>query len=463
MRFGFFVSLLVFIGVVFSQACDNSVEIYLDTGEDYKYVSFTLDKEYFLFSINDKYSMLASCDKGAVFLKNPESIEGVLNGYSNSVTAVKPDKQAIDQLKSKIKEFEGSRRGEEECERYTGVDRFPCNDRESCIASCYTPMCNDMKHGTGCEIGGEGCEFIDSIAHFSISLEILDNKTGKLNSVLDEVDAVEDVSTFNNGINVIDELVSVSEGINTNPLMKTIEEKGYYFCPKVDYKTDSLLEIREELVRIRNVYSLVTGAKTTAEYISEETQRRMELKKNIDRCLQYKNYTLEYVGKIENSTHPVVNYSEVKKGIQKMHSTRTQILQYCNSRNFSKADSLMNSFEEEGVSTQKTLSNISAEYDTVKILYNEVWDELTGLPPERNTTGVYESMRMVERELGIVHNMSDLMVLRKVLLENREEMKVDPGIPGISVLEWLLYPVMVAAVVTAALYYVVRRNKRKGL
>ncbi|MFH1447257.1 MAG: hypothetical protein ABIG39_00180, partial [Candidatus Micrarchaeota archaeon] len=291
------------------------------------------------------------------------------------------------------------------------------------------------------------------------SITYLDESTERMKMLVKEIP---EKNEFGKGVDVIGSMLATTYDINNNSLIRTLEEGGYYFCPKVKYDAESLETLRDKLVDLRNAHSLLSDAEATAGFISSETKRRVELRKNMAMCMQYASHTEQKISDIKKGEHPTVNYTEVKDSVFRMETLMSEILWLCESRDFVNAAGAMNRFNVEEERTVILLSNISAEYDTVRMLYTDVLDELLLLPPETNSSEIFESMNMINRELGIVHNVSDLVILKNVLLENRENIKLVPT-QGIDIWVGTVLPAIVAILLTAAIYIIIKKNKRVGL
>ena len=222
-----------------------------------------------------------------------------------------------------LDKFSASRAKEAECRRYIGIDKFPCNDRRSCIKSCYTPMCNELKQSNECDKDPKACGFIDSIVSFANNLTLLDNGTSLLRSLVLGISGVRGVGPIDSGIDACSKMLDGADQVNGNPL---VQEKAYYFCPKVAYDKASLQTVKEELVSLRNKFALMITPGITAKNVASETKRRLELRANLELCASNIGYAKKALGEISGSKHPAVNYSEVKAPVGMMNATPGTII-----------------------------------------------------------------------------------------------------------------------------------------
>jgi hypothetical protein len=452
----FGIALLAFLGAPFAQSCETSIEKYLEIGEVYSHSS--IEGGYLLFAVDGKYSMLAKCDAEQAYLTKEEDIANVLSSYAGKTQGM-PDASWKANMSSLLSSFSSSRGKEAECKRYTGIDRFPCHDRLSCSESCYTPMCSDLKHSR-CEIGGSGCEFIDGIVYFSGNTTTLDNGTALLNALFAGIEQADGPLPVERGIQAVDRMLASCESINNNILMRTYEEKGYYFCPRVPYDSASLQKIKTELSIVKDRFILVSNPSVTAKFISEETARRQEKLSNNGWCKEQINYTKKALAQKPSS--PVENYSEVRGIKEKMQAIATVIEGKCNSKDFSSAKRARDEFGTVETQAQEALANLTSEYNSVKQLESEVLAKLSALPPDANATSVFESMKLVERELPIVTSASDLAVLKGVLLGNKKQVE-ELASPNAGAVDWLVLPLAGAALITIVLFIVMKKTRKEGL
>jgi hypothetical protein len=322
----------------------------------------------------------------------------------------------------------------------------------------------DMKYGTKCELKDPVCEFVDGITDFSNNITFLDKSTTKLRVLVAGISNVSGPGQIEGGISALDGMVTACGAVNQNPLLRTTEEKGYYFCPKVAYDLGSLSSLKSELVDLKNKYSLFIQPNTEAESIAKESQRRIHMRQNLDACSESVNYSSSALAGIRNSNHPAANYSEVREKNAKMDDDAKLIASLCRDRKFSEVEGAINTFKNDEAAARATLANVSAEYDSVRQLYDKVFSDVSSLPPEKNASAILESMRMVQRELGMVQNVSDLAVLRGVLLENERKAKeLTKPVPWSVDWNTVALALAGALTITGALYFIMKRTRRRGL
>ena len=261
MRYRFALALLLAsLALAYPAGCEKSVERYLEPGEEYTYLN--LPQNYVLFSIQDKYSMLAECGPEPRYLTDWAEIERLLSSYAgsaNSSSEARPDEAWQKRMDGLLSSFSSSRMKESVCRIYTGTDRTPCTDMASCFKACSTPLC-EIKYGSGCELRGSevrGCDFIGGILDFSEDTAYLDSESAKLKELLGTVAKDQGTGPLDAGIASAQGMLDACDRINDNVLMRTNEEKGYYFCPKVPYDKAPLESFRGGLADLRNRYALI--------------------------------------------------------------------------------------------------------------------------------------------------------------------------------------------------------------
>lgn len=459
------VALSLCLALAFAESCSDSVKKYLDAGEGYSTLGISAGGQFLLFSINEKYSMLARCEQqNSTYLSNAKEIEAVLNAYANqSENSLSLGEQWKNRMEEYLNSFSGSRAKEAECKRNTGTDRFPCSDRKSCFQSCYTPLC-EVKYGEGCELSGNGCSFIDGIVEFSKTVTSMDSAESRLKTMISDISIMKGQAKLGEAVSAVETLLSSADAVNNNVLLRTPQERGYYFCPKVSYDKGSLEAMKEEFVDVKNRYWLLTQTNETALTISIESKRRIELRANLDACAEYLNYSGNAILGIEGTNRPTINYSEVKDAVARMRAVDSELKSLCSDRRFSEASNSIGRFRGEETTARSVLTNTSAEYDSVNSLYLGLLAEMSANPPRENASALNESMRIVGRELSAVNNMSDLMILKGVLLENQKELERQNGRNGtLKQVEPYAIPLLIAVIVAIALYFVMKKSKRRGL
>jgi len=125
---------------------------------------------------------------------------------------------------------------EHDCLVITGMDRFPCVDRESCLYACFSvPVCS--------LVGQSGWDFLDTLQDYNRSL-------ARANSLLDSsLDASRDLASSPSHAKaqkMLEELRELNRAESTvifHPLLTS-----YGFCPPAEYGLGNQMRARRALV-----------------------------------------------------------------------------------------------------------------------------------------------------------------------------------------------------------------------
>jgi hypothetical protein len=164
--------------------------------------------------------------------------------YANeglSYDALYPTDAEIGEVWSYLEAFNQTRQPEEQaCRLTTGTDRFPCIDRNSCLAACYTPMCHDA---------ATSWEFVDAIWGFINATEEMDRGLWKAKVNLDSMkDKSKDLdSAITDSLDGMEQARQGSKGLTDNWLFT-----AYYFCAQLRLNSTALIMARVKVSGMRD-------------------------------------------------------------------------------------------------------------------------------------------------------------------------------------------------------------------
>jgi predicted regulator of Ras-like GTPase activity (Roadblock/LC7/MglB family) len=135
---------------------------------------------------------------------------------------------------------------EAECKRMLGLDRpdLPCYDRDSCLKSCYTPICRPMALGVG-------KPFLDSLLDLSTRTKDVDQQLVVLDGIVRRVEAQrEDVpkELVEELLGGVTKLIDLSVVVNQNDVFNP---SVYYLCKPIEYN----------IMGMRGVVKIVEGSR----------------------------------------------------------------------------------------------------------------------------------------------------------------------------------------------------------
>lgn len=265
----FLVLLLVSIHLIIANAeLQETVYPYLKTGETYKDKTVRCENQkYELILINDKETfVLEKRGDRYYFVEDKETIYDVLNWYYVNYQKITPEIQFenLYDVKEDIEHFFEDRKGrEDECEQYTGIDRLPCYDRDTCLVACRTVyICDTYSFGIG-------MDFIDLILDFKQNIDSLDEAETKQEEIFNETMEGKDLDALDKYEVYIDEIKTSAEDIENNEMITT-----YDFCPEIEYSIEDLTSAKTTISEIRETINPLFEINNTVDYIYQETTTR---------------------------------------------------------------------------------------------------------------------------------------------------------------------------------------------
>lgn len=185
------------------------------------------------------------------------------NNIENVLLTKFDEESMIEYKRTQIKEFilqfnESQYPNRATCEKYTGVDRMPCYDRDSCLKSCYSvPVCSLVKSEP----------FIFTIRDWNIARLKVNKSLMEVLEKWENAKTQSDYSSLKSSINVL------------KNDMEDMEENGLYsvygFCKDMDISYDSLDSAKSIISLIETTVSSKNSIKQKATNMYDLTTERV--------------------------------------------------------------------------------------------------------------------------------------------------------------------------------------------
>jgi hypothetical protein len=251
-----FLILSLFCFVLFSQTVAQVAREYVEPSENYVLTKMTAGGEnYWIINIDGKDEMLI--DSTPKLIQNKNEITDIFITKFEEESMLDYKKEQTEEF---IIQFQESQYPERTtCEQYTGVDKMPCYDKESCLKACYAvPICSMIKSEP----------FIYTILDWNILRNKVDDSFLVVYDDLENAETVSEYSTLRNSINTLKQNI------------EELEENGLYsvygFCEDMSLSYDSLDSAESTILEIEESLSSATTVKNKANEIYAYTVERID-------------------------------------------------------------------------------------------------------------------------------------------------------------------------------------------
>jgi hypothetical protein len=176
-------------------------------------------------------------------LSDTQAISELVSAYASAAT---PAQQAnYSSVTSVLKYTQNLKQNPEtSCKILTGLENYPCTDRETCRLACYAvPVCYSIGQG--------GWAFIDTIMDYKDSIEYADSA---FEAAIGSSEAFAARPSYENAGDALDEMLALNRAETTviyHPLFTS-----YGFCPPAEYGLPQQLEAKRELLDYRETACL---------------------------------------------------------------------------------------------------------------------------------------------------------------------------------------------------------------
>lgn len=271
-----FLAILLFYSLSSAVTVDDFASSAIKQGETFSIESVYVNSSSYayLVSVNETLSfILLGEGESFKFASEKENIKEILEKYyaSNEITyeQMKTNESERQNLLELGKKFNDSRQPTEaECNRYIGTDSFPCDDRDSCLKSCYTPVSHNNCLGIG-------WPFVDAIILFQNDTRNMskayENYTANLQA-FNENDLND--SAIQGAIADIRRMRSSAVSLWYNPLF---DKYKYNFCHKAYHDFTAIRAAENNLTLIRTRLLPFIQSTETSELLAANALERAQI------------------------------------------------------------------------------------------------------------------------------------------------------------------------------------------
>jgi hypothetical protein len=245
----------LFCFVLFSATVAEVANNYIEPAETYILTKIISNgQEYWMVNIEGNDELLI--DSTPALLTEKTKITDVLIVRFEEESMIDYRRE---QVKDFILQFEESQYPHRStCEQYTGVDKMPCYDRDSCLKACYAvPICSMIKSEP----------FIYTILDWNNAKNNVDESLIKVYEDLENAKTISDYSKLRNSITSLEND------------MDEMEKNGLYsvygFCKDMDISYDSLDYAKSIILDIEEALGSESIVKQKANSIYAFTTERM--------------------------------------------------------------------------------------------------------------------------------------------------------------------------------------------
>ncbi|MEM4389940.1 MAG: hypothetical protein QXG98_04735 [Candidatus Micrarchaeia archaeon] len=315
---------------------DELIAAYMDFNESAR--ALALDGNASLVLINGIPSFIAFTDAegNASLLTEENEIRARLSAYAHaanrSPSLLLPAPAQSARLAALLLAFNASREpAESECRRLIGIDRYPCSDFESCLASCYTPICRGLALDAG-------PPFVHSIVDYSRALAAMD---AELNAALDAIRNLPNATTpashqLERALSSLASLRALAlKSISLNPLFLAT---GYYFCPLPAFNYSALAEAEQEVGLARTKLLLILAPENVSAQVYAETERREGWRARLLACANNTEAAIANISAFATRFASLQRFSEIRNFTDQLEQAADKIDGSCRQHAFDASD-----------------------------------------------------------------------------------------------------------------------------
>ena len=247
--------LSLFCFVLFSATVAEVARQYIEPSETYILTKISSGgNDYWIVNIDGTDEMII--DSTPSLITSEEEIENILMTKFEEEAMIEYKKTQVQDF---IFEFNQSQYPDRKtCEQYTGVDKMPCYDKESCLKACYAvPICSMIKSEP----------FIYTILDWNNARNKVDES---LNEVLEDLSNAKTTSHYSSLRSSINSLEDDMEDMEDNGLYSV-----YGFCKDMDISYDSLDSAKSIISEIETALSSESSVRQKASSIYDLTTERL--------------------------------------------------------------------------------------------------------------------------------------------------------------------------------------------
>lgn len=298
------------------------------------------------------------------------------------------------------------------CEQYTGVNKMPCFDKESCLKACFAvPICSMVKSEP----------FILTILDWNNKKITMDEE---LSNVLSKLENADSSSEYAGVRNSIKSLKTKMEDLESNGLYDV-----YGFCKDMNISYISLTSANNLILEIENSLINENTIQNKANNIYKLTTERVNFVQ--ERSDLYNEAYMKIYNAFkeceDNYKKSNVYDSDVELKLATASTYTNDMMEIKNEGNYRIAINKSNEYYSKLLSLKTTINNLSIQRKEVNIEANKTIELLKKSYPTLKNTKYYSNFTFIREEVEKVLVMrivsSDLLNTKEKMVEYNEQVK----------------------------------------
>jgi len=312
-------------------------------------------------STGGKHSILAS----------PEEIFPLLVDYQQLIGAslgdAFPRKSEFEAVRALVLKFNASREPREgKCLRESGLDKFPCFDRESCFKACYTPLCKPIALGFG-------WPFIDNLSAWKNATDALEGNVSAFFRLFNPIADAPDVERprdaplerveglggeLADAIGLIRGMGASAGEAAANPIF---DEGVYSFCDPIPFDWASLLSARRAVENFTIRLGPLVALANASHEVAEEGGRRARIifeREQAAACANFSSRVDAVLAELEEKAAGEVRWKEAQRKLDEARGFSEAARKECGEGRFDEAAADIGAFERSANELEGNLSGL---------------------------------------------------------------------------------------------------------
>ncbi|MEM4389688.1 MAG: hypothetical protein QXG98_03415 [Candidatus Micrarchaeia archaeon] len=320
--------------------------------------------------------------KNASFVLDTAEISNVLADHY--LATIYPKEEELAELLALLKAFNDSRdgistyglRAESTCRMMTGMDRYPCYDRKTCVYACAATFQCGGASNQFAPLFGLGESFVNSLVSLGIALNQTDtnielfvkniqaiNATKNYTQLLaSNVTELLNASYFN-----LYQISFATRTIKDNPIQKDSNEGGFDYCPRsVTNLTILEVNLTNKVLALRDRTLPIASIPSIAARIHSSTLARQDYVRQVRVNEEYEAKYANVSARLQRIKASYANASrllaipEMGDEIELLQDKALEARGFIDVRNYSLADLSISQFHALAEGTESALENYTA-------------------------------------------------------------------------------------------------------
>ncbi|MEM2963090.1 MAG: hypothetical protein QXN01_01185 [Candidatus Anstonellales archaeon] len=322
-----------------------------------------------LIKINGKETYIYSQDIGGAL----ESVDEIKKALINDAYLKRGYQGVVGRALSSLRKFRSGKEDlEGRCDRYLGVDKKPCKDKESCLVACFAvPLCSGVINANG---------FWEAMLDYTQKKDRLNNELYEAEKILEnfeESKLEELVSRLNNIISISSNLSQNGIFLNrTDPGCDRFDSRCFEYCPKINYSTEELVASKNELGALRVLFLSSAEQEERAVKIAQKTaEQKKYFEERIEKFSKLKDSVSKRIQKIVNASDEILRNltsQELVDGKANLSAIGDEILALGREGDYRQAFGKEDEFEALASNVERKIEELKLRYSNLIKRYEEI-------------------------------------------------------------------------------------------